>query len=1773
MPGNELGDRVHNFFAQDNSSQGQHQSHALEGNWPVNNSNFWVGSPRQIDVLNSTSKNFSSQNSEIDRGQPSYPVHAAHGLNFSQSNPRPDFSKSQSLNDQQYSNGFMYGNQFYQNRQNEANFLAVDTESEQRHLIASRGFSVHELQQGSGHEQQHKAPDRPEASVPPVSFDLFGGQQQMSHQQASMLQALQRQQSGMNDMQQLQKQLMLRKMQELQRQGQLQQLDLGHQNLINQVPPSTRQVSGSQPPLVNGTPNSDALRYPWTAEPSTNWLTRGSSAMQGTPAFPSNPGQTQRLMDLVPQQVDQSLYGVPVSNSRGLAVNQYPQMASMPQLATSSNSLHGNQHNFLPGRTSGQEGTSKSRQKSQNENSEHASSQSLNTGIMEMGFLQQVNSLQKNPTQQDFAGRQELGAQSDISHERSRMQVSSPRDEATLDATEEKILFGSDDNIWAAFGKSPNTSPEAGNLFDTGAPSNGFSSVQSGSWSALMQSAVAETSSNDIAPQEEWSGLIFHNTDGSSTNQFPSVHSDNVKQVSLPNALTSGPIPPSNINTVNPMGLNQLGDIFQKDSSERVPTDISQRFGQSFEEASQIHGNASQNSLDAERNAKTISAMWTPGQSGTRPQPNGWSALAAVPSGGDRVLNMNETKKESQNSQSNHVRVMQGEGVHESSLWKSSSAMESGPVRSVAGNRQTNKGILSLHDTTSSVSNSYNMGVGDGTNPFVQNNYLLNQWKNASPAAKFQGGESLGRMMDQVNEQNQGSLNSYDREEVTRYNRENSAMKENSNDSHHSNMSRHASGGFRDSGLSDASDSRSLPSGKQKPSNQLSSKVSVSRKFQYHPMGNLDEDVEPTHGLNQPNQVQTSPLQNAHFGQSKLFGQVSRNSVEKGELPKDYKGPDKEPSGGFPGYILSAPVPLSRPFDSYTNKASSPSQNMLELLHKVDQPRDLGSVMHLSSSDCNVSSQLPEAEQVDGSAQPSQCFSSQGFGLQLGPPSQLLQNPDLSSPSRNAQGTISSIHTSHAGAEMGEKGLLTVPTSTGQSLPFSNEESQTEYKRDRSSGPGHPGTNNSLYMVPGNHYPAFSSDNPYARSQLQNKQMTRVSGKVATNKHTDSSVSCNTPPSMQRGSAETVLTDASGNLQKDLASSVVTAQQAGRYGVQEMDPAGTASTRDQMRGSQSFGLPGISRQGGPSQLMHNMWTNVPTSQHTLAGQYPKAPSHLSELPQPNILESGSQGEFDDSKGGHISSKSGAILASSPFSVDGEERRLKESSGQLATFVNVGAASKTEVPLRRALPIKNHLDDSPANSASRQKDIEAFGRSLKPNIFSNEKFALLNQMRALKDAECDPNIRISKRMKVPDNMLDIHQANLTTGKQNDDNVGDSLGSGSGVPSEDSRMMSFSTHSDALDRNTSPHGNAASEDIVAAGRPDSQSSHSTDSTAVRVEHHPVSPQMAPSWFNQYGSFKNWQTLPMHNAQNVPSLRPGESPVTLGKSSIIMDAPNLEDKSSDAPVDACPVDSTLQNSAPISEGNEHLTPAQSLQQNATGQHQVVLRPKKRNRAELHPWYKEISDGSLGLSILSVAETDWSEATNHLTEKVGDDVELIEDGPPLLRSKRRLIMTAQLMQQLLSPPPAAILSTDASSEYESVAYAVSRVALGDACSALSSSNSMGLPCDGVNLHVKGKHNGDPRFAKAIEDLWGKARKLENDFLRLDKSASILDLRLECQDLEKFSVINRFAKFHGRGQSDNAETSSTDATATAYKSFAQRYATAVPAPRSLPDRVQCLSL
>lgn len=47
MPGNNIADMVHNLFEQDNLSLGKQQSQVVGGNWPLLNSNAWVGNQSQ----------------------------------------------------------------------------------------------------------------------------------------------------------------------------------------------------------------------------------------------------------------------------------------------------------------------------------------------------------------------------------------------------------------------------------------------------------------------------------------------------------------------------------------------------------------------------------------------------------------------------------------------------------------------------------------------------------------------------------------------------------------------------------------------------------------------------------------------------------------------------------------------------------------------------------------------------------------------------------------------------------------------------------------------------------------------------------------------------------------------------------------------------------------------------------------------------------------------------------------------------------------------------------------------------------------------------------------------------------------------------------------------------------------------------------------------------------------------------------------------------------------------------------------------------------------------------------------------------------------------------------------------------------------------------------------------------------------------------------------------------------------------------------------------
>lgn len=823
---------------------------------------------------------------DLERGHGGHPLHVPQGLHFTQSTLRPEFTNTQSQSQQPNLNGYMYQRQIFQTRQDEADLLGVDTESD-RHKLNPRSLSIYDLQQGSSGPEHHtKTPVRSENSESPVSFDFFGGQQQMTGRNPGMLQSLpQQQQSGFNDMQQLQQEAMLRKMQELQRQKELGQLDARQQNSANQAPF-----------LINGTQFPDASNYPWATDQGNTILRqRASPAVQGSSSglmFSSDQGQAPYSMASGHQQVDQSLYGVPISSSRG-GLKQYQQIAaekpSLQQMSTYNNSFTGNQYAF-PEEGTMQDGTITGRHGFQVKNVAgpgHASGQGLSSGIHTENF-QQVNSMHRNVPVREFQGRPELVGQSEIGQEKTAFEAASSQGEVALDPTEEKILFGSDDNIWDAFGKSTNMSGETSNLLDGMGFLDGAPSLQSGSWSALMQSAVGETSSSDNGIQEEWTGLTFQNPELSTGNHQPSTFNDRGKRQTtlgdgnsqIAPALNFGYAPLSedanmNNNYSNPLGFQQFERKTSYEHSERLQTNSSQRpahhqssgggskwpnhspLPKPLAEGSQIYGNASL-SMDGEMNAKNISSHWTPQQSGfgqSFSKPSSWNVMGSASPAGDASLNIRENGYPLQNSQSNEQkRVIHEEPSHSDGIWKANA-----PNSTVEPSSQVNKEGYTMKNAP----NSSTTRAGEEPSQFLQNHHL-NYWKNVDSMARSRGSEL-----------------------------ENCNKKENSNDSYHSNASQHTStGGLRDIVLSDASDSRTLPSGKQKGS-QVGRKPSGPRKFQYHPMGNLDEDVEPSYGTRQTTLSQAMSQQNSqvlknqdqgYFGKSNHFSQVYNNSSQTGKV-------------------------------------------------------------------------------------------------------------------------------------------------------------------------------------------------------------------------------------------------------------------------------------------------------------------------------------------------------------------------------------------------------------------------------------------------------------------------------------------------------------------------------------------------------------------------------------------------------------------------------------------------------------------------------------------------------------------------------------------------------------------------------------------------------------------------------------------------------------------------------------------------------------------------
>ncbi|MBA0609042.1 hypothetical protein Godav_021173 [Gossypium davidsonii] len=1692
MPGNEVGDRIHNFLGGESLSQGQHHSQVFDGTWSGLNNNQWVGSQRQVGGPLVAA--------DADRGQSGQSSSLQHGLNFTQSGLRPEGVRSQSQNQSSNVNGYMQGHQAFQTRQNETNFLGVDT--------ASRGPDLHK-----------KNPMRLDAAESPVNYDFFGGQQQINGQHHGMIQPLPRQQAERTDMQLLQQHAMLKKMQELQRQqlpnSQFQQPEARQLSSVNQVSSVVKQGSDSvflAP--INGVPVHNASNYSWQTENvnvNANWLQDGATpAMQGSSSgFLFSPEQGQvHLMGLVPRQVDQSFYGISTS---GPIVDQYQyssvQMDEplMQQVQARSNSFPGNQYAMFQDQVSLQDGSLVSGQGDQGKNVFGAAAgQGLNNGFLSEN-LQQMTILPKNAVMQESNGKQGHPGPSETSLRKLSIQADPPQPVATLDPTEEKILFGSDDSVWDMFGKSANL----GSVLDGMDSSGAFPSLQSGSWSALMQSAVAETSSNDIGIQEEWSGLGMQHNEPPSGNMPSSIVNYGSKQESA--WADNKFLPASTLNSKrSPMSQRFVKELTE-DSSKRLDCSSLRKH---VAESAEFLGNASHspgmqvtaNSISGHQQGLAIHSPHCQPQN----EPNGWNSIDSASHSVGTISKSQDIQRSLQPSQSSDQRgAMYKERGHSSGFDLTN--IKSGNLNSGLGSLQVN-GEASDLDNFAEITDKRTTRVTKESSQ-LPNSRNLHLWKSVDS----QVNRELSRVpveYQQIQERSPENLDSsgnhcLDKGASGVNVSGDLNVKETSNDSFCSNLPQYTStGGMRDNVWLDVND---LRGGKQKSSAHISHKPSVTRKFQYHPMGDLDVEIEPSYGTKS---VAHSRATSQHVsqglkghdkgysGQSQLTGHAGGEAteVEKGcfpglkvdKIPSKSSNPGSAPDRSFGGFV--------------PNKTSPTSQNILELFQKADPPKEHGTATRLSSSEHNQSSEMPDAETSDGSVgqfQHNRPIASQGFGLQLGPPSQKFTIPDRAISLQSFPQGVNSLNLVHGSSEVGRKGHTWLDTIA--SVQSSTHGASHGDRSNVSSVSGQTSNKASQNTMEASVSAGFTSYNPHSKSHLQSQH-------------------ASWPSSSNKNNAR---------------------DPGQHFPVLEASLPSTTSE---------------SSQGAFTKNMPNLHASVSAPQHLLGAR--------SALASQNLFKPNHQSNIK-SEASHPGSKK---LDDQIAKVVGSGRsEFPADCAKPQSFVGEKQPANAQQVLRE--------NDASQNLAGMQRDIEAFGRSLRPNNAANQNNFLLHQVQALENIEIDPSNRSVKRFKGPDSGLDAQLVGSHGQEERSYGSGtvmrDAAVNFSSDPSGNSKMPSFSSNTgDDNERQLS------SSDMLASSQNDSQDFPNANNPAavLKGEHSQISPQMAPSWFDRYGMFKNGQMMPVYDARKIAMMKATEKIFTVGRPPDSLH-PLHSSEQVNAAAAASQLDNAQQSSNMLPVASDHFSP-HSLCPGVTNQSLVVVRAKKRKSMtfELLSWHREVTQGSQKPQNISVAEAEWAHAANRLIEKVSlveDEPETIEEWSPVLRTRRRLILITQLMQQLLRAPPRVVFSTDASENHETVAYFAARSVLGDACctSYVPESDTADPPDGGCILSEKLEEEKNESILKAAEEIIVRTKKLENYLQSLDKRASILDLRIECQDLEKVSVINRFAKFHSRGQGDGAETSSSYAIASSHKFFPQRYVTALPMPRNLPDRVQCHSL
>ncbi|EFH49594.1 hypothetical protein ARALYDRAFT_487631 [Arabidopsis lyrata subsp. lyrata] len=1501
MPGNEFGERIHNFFGLEGLSQDQHQSQVVDGSWS-SFSDGLVGNQRQIDPsLIANLKSYSTQQSvDPERGQSST---SQHGLNFTQQPMRPEYSRTVLQEPQQPTNGYMRGNIGLQTMPNEANFLGMDVESS-RDRLSARGFTP----------DLHEFPTRFEMGESPVNYDFFGGQQQSNTQLP-----LPRQQMTFNDMQLMKQQVMVKQIHEYQMQQQLQkqQLEARQLNSLNSNAVNGSRSSDNQSHMINGIPLQDASSnwlQPDLMTGNTNWMHRGiSPVVQGSSTglmITSEHGQA----NLMAQQFEPSLYGMPVSGTNAphnaFSSSQMNRLAAQHGSANRISSVTNQPTSYL-NQGDVQDSHMLPRSTYQEKLLFSQTSGPSSNSMPNFDSLQQDNSRERNISVQAKFGQMEGSGPSEKSFMKVPENINAVQKSTTLDPTEEKILFGSDDNLWEAFGNSTDMSL-TGNLMSSSSDLfDACPSLQSGSWSALMQSAVAETSSDD-AGVHEWANK-----------------------------------------STGPHANSHLGNRGQ-DLGEKTSNTLSGR----------VHSDSTQTAVQHLQNR------------GNRVSDNGL---------------LENSMAQRIDGQNNSCSIRKNEGVEDRlGIWKAAS----------------NPNLVALKEQTPKMQRiSYGFGSAGAGNDsrHVQGNIQQHLDNNSVEKAI-------------------PHLNSRDGSQI---------------------LESYSSNNARSNEMVNARDFSMLPGGKDTQSGLVGSRPSIPRKFQYHPMGNIDVTDEPCRG------------KFSHFGQSNSLGQPAMNIlIDKVNYILWFLlwfrnlNPSEHSFGFHFGRDMVQKIHL-------VLLRQPTGVIKLELLHKVDQSPE-------NSPETNVSG-IPEANtsaDYGGQFRHNQSYASQGFNLQLAPPSQLAPSPDNVQFSQNSLQPLNSFHT---GPEKGG-------TSQSRFAPWASNQS---FQQSTHQGP-FPG------ILGGS---SMTSGFPYSRGYHQNQQMPVATRQSAANNSGNSSSELSTPQVKERDERSDF--DQRGHSAHNKKGD-------------------SAEGFRMLSASQPLVASSSPQQSSSSGMMSDSPADISAPQHRFWNQpFKPQPDLLRPHPLPSNNMAGSFSRQE--KTNQLSSQNGDV------SLSGRD------------MVNMHGLQSKDMVVKQTSNVASMF------SKMVQSNHQSFDRSLPSNNLPKDSLHHDEQMAGSGEGDA-PKMTVKR---VENSAIDPQKV---------------------APKGEQQSPS---RSDGLVRDGLNHRESANQ-IPYFGQNVSQSfSTKNHSASAGADHQQISPQMAPSWYSQYGTFKNGLVQPVNDTGRFTPLKIGEQSSNVGSSvdgTYSVQSPqhfNMQQISG----------STLGADIPSSE---------SLPHGATEQLLKVNKPKKRKTAtsELLPWNKEFMQGHQRLKTLGEAEVDWARATNRFAEKVEFET-LLEDGPPI-KSKRRLIYTTHLMQQLFNPPPARVISLVASSNYEFVAYTTARGALGDACSSSCTDRSEGYSppnnSNPLSERTKTEKISDQYISKAAEDFISRTRKLETDFARLENGTTIPDLRVEVQDLEKFAVINRFAKFH-------PPSSSMDRTVNSLRLNPQRYVTIAPMPQNIPDRVQCLSL